>query len=257
MVTTRITWSIAFVLLLALASPQADAGMDSAGKRSEPAAADQGAGAPHNPGVAPINSRPHGKSYSQWAASWWQWALQMNATGHPLLPGGVLCNERQSGKVWFLGGTFTGDGQPVARSCPVPPGTALVVPLIAAGYFAFLNDPADTRTEAFLRAQVECTDASVSVTIDGVALREPTQYLERSVLFDVQLPVDNVFGVDATVVPELKLSPSVDFGYYLFLNPLPRGTHDIQWTARMTCPSLGTIVQNNSYHITVEPPRRP
>ena len=152
MVTTRITWSIAFVLLLALASPQADAGMDSASKRSEPAAADHGAGAPHNPGVAPINSRPHGKSYSQWAASWWQWALQMNATGHPLLPGGVLCNERQSGKVWFLGGTFTGDGQPVARSCPfhrVLPSSSRFCRWV----LRVSQRPRGTRTEAFLRAR--------------------------------------------------------------------------------------------------------
>jgi hypothetical protein len=25
-----------------------------------------------NPGIAPINSKPHGKSYSEWAAAWWQ-----------------------------------------------------------------------------------------------------------------------------------------------------------------------------------------
>lgn len=205
-----------------------------------------------NPGVLPIYSRPQGKSYSQWSATWWQWALQMPATGHPLKPGGVLCNERQSGKVWFLGGTFTPSPNLVSRSCVVPSGTALFFPLINSAYFALLSDPPETRTEEFLRAAAECSDPNISVTIDGVPLKKPAQYLVRSELFDVQLLADNVFGLDETVIPQFKLSPSADFGYYLFLSPLPVGVHDIAWSATMNCPGLGgEVSQNISYHLTV------
>ncbi len=212
----------------------------------------QPAGA-QNPGIAPIYSRPAGKSYSQWAAAWWQWALQTPAQNHPALGG--PCSTGQSGHVWFVGVNFSGDGVPLARSCTVPSGTALFVPLISSFASAFLNEPPEARTEEFLRSVAECSGfASRLVSIDGITVRDPQQYLERSVLFDVQLPVDNVFGLDATVVPELKLSPAVDFGYYLFVRPLAVGTHDIRWQVSMNCPSLGgPVAQDQTLSVTVLP----
>lgn len=212
-------------------------------------------GAKNNPGVVPVHARPMGRSYSQWSAAWLQWVFQMPATGHPLLPGGVQCNERQSGKVWFLGGTlFSAD--PVSRACVVPSGTSLFFPLIQQGYGAFLNDPPEQRTEEFLRQAVECTDPVIAVAIDGVVLKNPAQYLVRSALVDIQLPADNLFGLDETTVPQLKLSPSVDFGYYLFLAPLPVGVHDISWSAKMNCPiSGGEVSQTVNYHVSVTPRR--
>jgi len=52
------------------------------------------------------------------------------------------------------------------------------------------------------------------------------------------------------VVPQLLLSPSVDEGYYLFLQPLPPGKHTITWKAK-----VGTIEQNITYNIDVKPGR--
>ena len=37
-----------------------------------------------NPGVSPINAKAHGKSYEDWSVRWWQWALGMPVSGHPL-----------------------------------------------------------------------------------------------------------------------------------------------------------------------------
>ena len=64
--------------------------------------------------------------------------------------------------------------------------------------------------------------------IDGTTVRNPKQYVERSPLFKVTLPRDNQLGLDP-----MLLSPSVDEGYYLFLEPLRAGTHSINW--RATC----------------------
>jgi hypothetical protein len=213
-----------------------------------------------NPGIAPIYSRPYGKTYSQWAALWWQWALQTPRTGHPDPTLGTAgpCSTGQSGKVWFVGVNFSGNPAPLARSCTVPAGTSLLLQLISSFVGTALNEPPETRTEEFVRSVVECTGfQSRLVSIDGIAVRDPAQYLERSVLFDVQLPIDNVFGVDATVVPELKLSPSVDFGYYLFVRPLSVGTHEIRWQVSMNCPSLGGPVGlDQTLSVTVVPKAR-
>ena len=205
-----------------------------------------------NPGIAPIFSHPHGNSYPEWAATWWKWALQTPASVNPILDRGT-CDVGQVGKVWFLGGTFSGAPGATVRSCTISTGTALFFPLINNGYFAFLNDPPAQRTEAFLRAKVSCNDVAITAAIDGVAVNDPTQYFERSPLFEVQLPQDNVFGLDETVIPQLLLSPSVDSGYYLFVNPLAPGYHTIHWTAHMTCPDLGNIQQDVTYTVTVVP----
>ncbi|HEY9642959.1 MAG TPA: hypothetical protein V6C57_20895 [Coleofasciculaceae cyanobacterium] len=149
-----------------------------------------------------------------------------------------------------MGGTISGGGEPVVRNCTLPPGTALFFPLISFYYGAFLTDPPDQRTEAFLRTQVAgCEHPTLlKAQIDGALVSNPIQYLERSPLFDIQLPTDNVFGVNESLVPQLKLSPSVDQGFYLFLNPLPPGRHTIHWEA--VC-SNGAK-QNNTYNITVQ-----
>ena len=201
----------------------------------------------NNPRIAPIQSHPDGKTYSQWAAAWWQWALQTPASINPLLDKGD-CSVGQKGHVWFLAGTLS--GETVVRSCTVPTGTSLFFPLINAAYGAFLTDPPEQRTEAYLRQQVAYIKEPtlLEAEIDGVPVKNPTQYLEESPLFDVQLPKDNIFGVDENLVPQLLLSPSVDRGYYLFLKPLNPGQHTITWKAK-----IGDLEQNVTYNILVVP----
>jgi hypothetical protein len=204
----------------------------------------------NNPGIAPFQSSPYGKPHSEWAAHWWQWVLATPADVNPV--GGADCSGGQEGNVWFLFGSFD-NAAVVKRECTVPSGTALFFPLINAAYFAFLNDEPETRTEEFLRAQVNCSVASVlEATIDGVPVRNPFQYFEESPLFDVQLPEDNIFGYTPEQVPELLFSPSVDQGYYLFLWPLPPGEHEIHWEAAWTCP-FGGFTIDATYSLTVRP----
>lgn len=208
----------------------------------------------NNPRIAPIQSHPSGKTYGQWAATWWQWALQTPASVNPLLDKGD-CRVGQKGHVWFIGGTFSGEvGKKVERNCTVPTGTALFFPLFNAFYGAVEGDP--DKTETYLRSQVAYVNKDnltlLEAKIDGVQVKNPTQYLEKSPLFDVQLPKDNIYGVDNTQVPQLLLSPSVDQGYYLFLNPLTPGTHTIEWKAKISTPN-GNQEQNVKYIITVRP----
>jgi hypothetical protein len=208
-----------------------------------------------NPNIAPIKSHPHGMTYSEWAAEWWQWALATPAGVNPPY-GGADCSGGQTGHVWFLFGSVN-SGDVVERACTVPSGTALFFPLINAAYAAWLNDLPDTRTEEYIRAQVNCSVPSVlEATIDGIAVQNPFQYFEQSPLFDVQLPVDNVFGVTPEVVPELLFSPTADQGYYLFLEPLPPGGHEIHWKAFWTCPPpVGDFSNEVTYSLTVRPGR--
>src|SRR5688500_11533882 len=73
------------------------------------------------PRIAPIQSHPHGQTYSEWAAAWWQWALETPADVNPLLDTtGANCAVNQTDHVWFLA-ALLGPGT-VTRSCTIPNG---------------------------------------------------------------------------------------------------------------------------------------
>jgi len=194
----------------------------------------------------PLPTAPHLRSYSSWAALWQQWAIGTPAVNNPVLDTtGVNCavNQPVPG-VFFLAGTF--DGSAVTRSCTVPVGTSLLIPLLNAAYFAQQTDPPELRTEAFVRSQVTCVEAApvLSLTVDGQTLPNPQSYLEKSTLFSLNLPAGNIFGAPAQV-----LSPSVDEGYYAFVEPLSPGNHTVHFTASS---SACGITQDATYNLTVQ-----
>ena len=64
-----------------------------------------------------------GMTYGEWSAKWWQYAVGVTDPN-------ADCTVNQSGPVWFLAGAPSSDGQPVHLSCSVPPGKAILVPVI-------------------------------------------------------------------------------------------------------------------------------
>src|SRR5262245_59170953 len=59
-----------------------------------------------NPGVIPPEAAAFGKTYGEWSAAFWQWLYSLPVDQHPLFDT-ADCSAGQSGKVWFIGGTFT------------------------------------------------------------------------------------------------------------------------------------------------------
>jgi hypothetical protein len=197
--------------------------------------------------LAQIRSHPGGLGYDQWVARWWQWALETPTAVNPIVDQtGQNCDQGQVGGVWFLGGTF--DGSAATRACTLPSDTALFFPLVNQFSGAFLNDPPEQRTEEFLRSQVDCGEPAelLRLEIDGVELMDLDQLFVQSVLFDVGLPEDNVFGADEATVPELLLSPSASAGYHVFLFPLSPGHHVVRWEA-----SWCDVSQDVTYRLKV------
>ncbi len=194
----------------------------------------------------PPPTAPHLNTYSAWAALWWQWALQTPAPNNPVLDTtGANCAVGQPVPgTFFLAGTF--DGSSVTRTCTVPVGDAFLIPILSASYFAQQTDPPDQRTEGFVRSQVTCVENApvLSLTVDGVAIPNPKSLLEKSTVFSVNLPPSNVFGV-----PPQLLSPSVDEGYYAFLEPLSPGSHTVHITATS---AACNATQNATYHLIVQ-----
>lgn len=194
--------------------------------------------------VYPANSYPLGKSYSTHAANWWKWAATQPADKSPLLDTtGVNCAQGQSGLVWYLAGSFS--DQPLTRSCTIPAGKHIVFPIVNAAWLGFESDPPEQKTEAFIRGQVEYIKDStaIEVEIDGVAVQNLSRQFERSDIFSVTLPANNVYGLPAG----FKLTPSVDAGYYIALAPLLGGQHTIHFHGE----TPDGFVQDVTYNLNV------
>jgi len=210
-----------------------------------------GAGNVGNPGVAPPQSSTHGQTYGAWAAAWWQWALSTPASINPLTDTtGQFAAVGQSGPVWFLAGVWGGSGT-VVRECTVPPGKALLVPIVNWFDIGWGWTPDDNIPEIiqsfrdFLKSAVDqATD--MACEIDGKPVRNIQAYREQSIEFTLTMPEDNLFGMPE--LAEVTDFLGVDDGYYLLIEPLKAGTHTIHFHAQVL-PDIAPM--DVTYHLTV------
>jgi hypothetical protein len=224
-----------------------------------------------NPGVAPPDSRPHGASYGEWAAAWWQWAFSIkvhDSAGnivHPLIANGVVdCGLGQTqNKVWFLAGTVGGAAN---RICTVPTGTALFFPMLNIAGDNVGTVPPLTLTQLiqgaadFVNNPVEL-HASISGGPFGQKGRAPgplnnlAAYRAAFAPFAYTLPASDslylFFGIDApgTAWPSTIVYPAVADGYWLMIEPLPPGTYVIKFGGTSTAGFAVDV----TYTITVVP----
>jgi len=180
-------------------------------------------------------------------AEWWQWALSIPGNVNPMLgsygsstnPTPEQCVIGQSGSLWFLAGYFFGGT--ATRTCTVPEDKSLFFPLANSINFNTPNCGQNLQsysaTQVRMLAFAGLAGATYSATLDGNAIHN-VQFLQSSV-FKVALPGDNVFnflfGVVCTSPPDASptlaagiYSPSVDYGYYVLLDPLKKGVHKLQ-----------------------------
>ncbi len=186
--------------------------------------------------VAPNNSQPYGMTYGQWNARWWQWFFSVPASTNPGLAtdGSVDCSVGQSGDVWFLAGSFQSGGM-FSRSCAVPAGKALFVPLINSWADNVCNSP--PLTEDQLRAAAKSgviPPAKLHASIDG---RSQESSRAISPVFSYTLPPspDNViFAAFGVSLPgdcwrSVTVTPAVADGFYIMLSPLTAGSHTVRF----------------------------
>ncbi len=211
-----------------------------------------GAAANQNPRVIPIHATPHGLSYGEWSAKWWQWALGIPAASNPLLDStGEFCDVGQSGPVWFLAGTF---GGAATRACTVPPGKALFFPLFDTVWGGpppagdCTEDPCNIDRLRDLAAGRVAQVTLLEAEVDGVALKGLASYRALSPVFSVVFPEGNVFEL-----PAGPFEPLISDGYFLMLAPQSVGQHTIHFQAIRTRPNGTTFEVEVTYQLTVAP----
>jgi hypothetical protein len=211
------------------------------------------------PDIFPPHSRPYGKSYGEWSAKWWQWAYSLPGTDHPLLDQtGADVATGQSGKVWFLGGTYSAISEGgglvgrATRVCTVPADKAIFFPILNAEANNFTVDASGnqiaptTLTEAELRAICEFNmdhARNMTCTIDGWPVKGledvlHTHYRVESPLFPYTVPAgDSLYELWGMHISGPTPPPgAVADGVYLMLEPFEAGHHTIYFTGEIFIP---------------------
>ena len=190
--------------------------------------------------MVPVHQSAFGHSYAQWSARWWQWSYSLPTTHHPLFDT-AGCDAGQSGKVWFLGGTFTlfQQGNDVVgqaeRTCDVPAGKALFFPILNSEWDNVcppvdppLKVPQLRKSAADSLAQAQ----GLAATIDGHEVVHLVNFRVQSPRFAVKIPDDNVwksFGRPCDTIKAGRYAPVVADGWYLLVRPLSHGSHTIHF----------------------------
>lgn len=208
-----------------------------------------------NPGVLPPQSHPFGRSYAQWGDAWWQWVLAIPNDRNPLPDSpGWNCSVGQSGKVWFLAGTWASGNVHLERQCTMPSGKAVFLPVANSFYAWSTGDPPQERNSfAWLMQQARSyyTPADdLKAWVDGKQVElggaHGPYYVESTGPFNITLPPDSVFGY----VPDYN--PTAQVGTYLMLAPLSVGPH----TLRVYANFGGGNSLDFTYDLTVAPAGR-
>lgn len=198
----------------------------------------------------PIGSNAYGKTFGQWSAQWWTWAIETPITtdGHPFFDAtGALVGTNQSGEVWFVAAPT---GAAVERSYTIPRGTALFVAQTDAECSNLEPDPffgGDAAEQSACATVWGNYMEDVFFEIDGVPIANMAIHRVQSPQFSFTAPEVNILGVGAGP------GTAVADGYYVFLRPLSVGKHIVHWGGQFVGTPFGDFGADVTDHITVAP----
>lgn len=166
------------------------------------------------------DSNPYNISYSDWTAKWWQWAYSIPLDKHPSYDDtGKFCGENQEQPVWFLSNSFE---HPVVRTCEIPSGTSILV--------ALLNSECSYAEFPSLKSELQLRDCAKKMqdivgkghaVLNGINMSNMIEYNLQTSLFNFTLPQDNILSLTS------QTTHAIADGNWLFLKPLPLGTHEL------------------------------
>jgi hypothetical protein len=172
--------------------------------------------------IVPPDAKYHGKTYAEWSAAFWQYALAQPLEGHLFLDTPEFdFSSGQRGSVWFVGAP---DG-PLTRTVTLPAGKALFLTLRDVETSTLEAPPFYGATEEEQRANsVWFADHIVDLycVIDGVPVPNLEVYRFASPQFEFTAPTPWIFGETG------GKGTAVSDGYFVMVE-LPKGLHTIHY----------------------------
>jgi hypothetical protein len=168
---------------------------------------------------------------------------QVNAAADPT---GKYCAQNQNGPVWFLAGTAGGSAE---RTCNIPAGKAILFPVVNSECSYVENPSAKSESDLVACAKQDNNRAiNLQVSMDGQKLQQLDKYRVTSPLVDATFPNNNFLGATP------GHTQMVVDGFYVFLQPLSKGKHDLHFSSFTPPSSPGgqNYVVDVTYHLIVE-----
>lgn len=180
----------------------------------------------------PRKYQPFGKSWEKWTAMWCNWLLSIPRDKNPAVDetGKNSSQNQVDANVWFLAGSF-GNNIPVKRKCTVPKSKSILFPIINKED-SFAEDLDLMLEEDLAMRARNSMDRLIclQLIVDGKRLPNLTEYRVLSEFFDLTFPENNVYDVN------FGNTRAVCDGYWAFLRPLPIGSHEIYFSAKVFLP---------------------
>ncbi len=167
---------------------------------------------------------------AEWSQAYLQWIAAFPRGSSPIADAsGALCAARQQGEVWFLA---TSDGTaPVVRTCAVPAGKSLFVPIVSTMERSGNKEP-DCGSMARIAAEHLTQHVSqLTMTVDGVPVDNLASHRQAT---------GGCFPLGLRQTPRLAAATTVADGFYVMLKPLAPGLHTIAVGAKFDSASLST-----------------
>lgn len=166
------------------------------------------------------DSNPYNISFADWTANWWKWAYSIASDKHPSYDDtGKFCGENQKIPVWFLSNSFE---HPVIRTCEIPSDTSILVALLNSecsyAEFPTLNTEKGLRDCAKKMQDIVGKGHTV---LNGTNISNMIEYNLQTTLFNFTFTRDNILNLAS------QTTRAVADGNWLFLKPLPPGTHEL------------------------------
>jgi hypothetical protein len=195
-----------------------------------------------NPGVLPPGSRVQGLTYGEWLAKWWQYGLSIPAPQNPMTGmTGANCIFQRIGNM-ALAIVSPLSSEPI--KCEVPSGTMLFLEIVSAECSTLEPPPFYGGNEEELRACAQnFIPEALTASIDGREVRNLSEYIVTSPLYEFTVPEDNILGAPADATGK-----SVAHGAFLMLAPFTSGKHTIHLHGEY--PEYGYIADRN-FDLTV------
>ncbi len=212
----------------------------------------------------------YGATYAEWGARWWQWAMELPRTNHPLYDEvGADAWRAQVDPVWFIGGIMAdravGRVGSAERTVTIPSGKALFFPIINASADNTVCGGPDT-TLSFTELRESCFFSvehvqDVYFELDGVRVLDSPdlagafRYRAVSPEFAYALPADSVYNASFCApeaqMPARLVDPMAADGIWMMIGPMPPGGHTLRFGGTFPVPNLFHL--DIVYHIEVLP----
>lgn len=224
----------------------------------------------------------HGQDLGRLTGNWWQWAYSIPNTLslpfnsprgggkkgsiHPLVGDNndigdsnffEYCGNGQHGDVWFLGGDFSGTGEPFERTCEIPFGKTILLAVINFSCTTAEGDATKGASVEQQTAELQACTEPVGDLLDGEASLDGLDLevlrLVTEAPFYVYYPQPSVNGLDP-VDPNPSLA-SAD-GRWVVLEGLDPGRYRLEFTGVFDDPGTPEVdfELNGAYNIEIAEP---